>query len=173
MQQARAIGLDPALALVAARIGTDAKDPREDRCVNLGGRGARLARREEEEYSTYCDDEQRRQPGWIGRPDSHRYLRAGPKLALADSVVPATARRSCATLSTQDADFEGLPDVKFRARKTTDRPGQPVLYGVQVPVVQGGQSVPLLLEETQSRETTTGEPPVQVMVAVLAVGLMT
>jgi len=54
------------------------KDPREDRCVNLGGRGARLARREEEEYSTYCDDEQRSQPGWIGRPNSHRYLRAGP-----------------------------------------------------------------------------------------------
>jgi toxin FitB len=45
------------------------------------------------------------------------------KLALADSVVLATARQSSATLWTQDADFEGLPDVKFRAKKTTDRPG--------------------------------------------------
>jgi hypothetical protein len=25
-----------------------------------------MARREEEEYSTYCDDEQRSQLGWIG-----------------------------------------------------------------------------------------------------------
>jgi maltooligosyltrehalose trehalohydrolase len=34
--------------------------------ISVRRRGARLARREEEEYSTYCDDEQRRQPGWIG-----------------------------------------------------------------------------------------------------------
>jgi hypothetical protein len=34
--------------------------------LRVGRRGARLARREEEEYSTYCDDEQRRQLGWIG-----------------------------------------------------------------------------------------------------------
>ena len=45
------------------------------------------------------------------------------KLALADSVVLATARQSEATLWTQDADFEGLPDVKFRAKKSTARPG--------------------------------------------------
>jgi toxin FitB len=69
MQQARVVDLDSALALVAARIGVDAK------------------------------------------------------LALADSVVLATARQSEATLWTQDADFEGLPDVKFRAKKSTDRPG--------------------------------------------------
>jgi predicted nucleic acid-binding protein len=48
---------------------------------------------------------------------------ADTKLALADSVVLATARQSDATLWTQDADFEGLPDVKFRAKKSPDRPG--------------------------------------------------
>jgi predicted nucleic acid-binding protein len=69
MQQARVVDLDSALALIAARIGTDTK------------------------------------------------------LALADSVVLATARNSDATLWTQDADFEGLPDVKFRAKKSAARPG--------------------------------------------------
>ncbi len=39
------------------------------------------------------------------------------RLALADSVVLATARQADATLWTQDADFEGLPGVKFRAEK--------------------------------------------------------
>jgi hypothetical protein len=34
----------------------------EDR-VQIGRRGTRLARREEKEYWTYCDDEQRSQPG--------------------------------------------------------------------------------------------------------------
>lgn len=45
------------------------------------------------------------------------------KLALADSVVLATARQTEATLWTQDADFEDLPDVKFRVKKSTARPG--------------------------------------------------
>ncbi|MGD0836180.1 MAG: hypothetical protein ABSB49_05985 [Polyangia bacterium] len=40
------------------------------------------------------------------------------KPALADSVVLATARQSDATLWTQDADLEGLPDVKFRAKRS-------------------------------------------------------
>jgi predicted nucleic acid-binding protein len=48
---------------------------------------------------------------------------ADTKLALADSVVLATARQADATLWTQDADFEGLPDVKFRAKKSSARPG--------------------------------------------------
>jgi predicted nucleic acid-binding protein len=69
MQQGRIVELDSALALIAARIGTDTK------------------------------------------------------LALADSVVLATARQADATLWTQDADFEGLPDVKFRAKKSSARPG--------------------------------------------------
>lgn len=69
MQQARVVDLDSALALVAAKLGIDAK------------------------------------------------------LALADSVVLATARQSDATLWTQDADFEGLPDVKFRAKRSAERPG--------------------------------------------------
>lgn len=35
------------------------------------------------------------------------------KLAMADSLILATARASDAILWTQDADFEGLPGVKF------------------------------------------------------------
>ncbi len=69
MQRACVVDLDSALALVAAKIGIDAK------------------------------------------------------LALADSVVLATARQSDATLWTQDADFEGLPEVKFRAKRSAERPG--------------------------------------------------
>ena len=36
--------------------------------LRVGRRGARLARREEEEYSTYCDEEQRSRAGWIVAP---------------------------------------------------------------------------------------------------------
>jgi len=43
-------------------------------------------------------------------------ISADGKLALADSVVLATARRFDATLWTQDADLEGLPGVRYRAR---------------------------------------------------------
>lgn len=38
------------------------------------------------------------------------------KLPLADSVVFATALLHDATLWTQDADFEGLPNVRYRAK---------------------------------------------------------
>lgn len=38
------------------------------------------------------------------------------KLPLADSVILATARRFDATVWTQDGDFDGLPDVKFRSK---------------------------------------------------------
>lgn len=38
------------------------------------------------------------------------------KLPLADSVLLATAYAFDATLWTQDADFEGLPGVQYRAR---------------------------------------------------------
>lgn len=38
------------------------------------------------------------------------------KLPLADSVILATARRHGATLWTQDADFEGLDDVRYVAK---------------------------------------------------------
>ena len=34
-----------------------------------------------------------------------------------------TARQAEAVLWTQDADFEGLPGVKFRAKKGVARPG--------------------------------------------------
>lgn len=43
-------------------------------------------------------------------------LSADGKLALADSVVLATARRFEAILWTQDSDFEGLAGVRYRAR---------------------------------------------------------
>jgi predicted nucleic acid-binding protein len=39
------------------------------------------------------------------------------RLPMADSVVLATARLHQATLWTQDSDFEGLPEVRYRARK--------------------------------------------------------
>lgn len=39
------------------------------------------------------------------------------KLPLADSVVLATARSCEATLWTQDADFEGLAGIRYRAKR--------------------------------------------------------
>jgi predicted nucleic acid-binding protein len=38
------------------------------------------------------------------------------RLPLADSVILATASRERATIWTQDADFEGIDGVRFRAR---------------------------------------------------------
>jgi toxin FitB len=46
------------------------------------------------------------------------HLGVAAKLPLADSVVLATARQHEATLWTQDADFEHLPGVRFRAERT-------------------------------------------------------
>lgn len=40
------------------------------------------------------------------------------RLPLADSVILATANAFNATLWTQDADFEGLPGVQYRPRKS-------------------------------------------------------
>jgi toxin FitB len=40
------------------------------------------------------------------------------RLPMADSVVLATAKLHHATLWTQDADFEGLPGVRYRPRKS-------------------------------------------------------
>ena len=39
-------------------------------------------------------------------------------LPMADSVVLATAKLHEATLWTQDADFEGLPGVRYRSRRS-------------------------------------------------------
>ena len=39
------------------------------------------------------------------------------KLPMADAVILATARASGATLWTQDADFEGIPGVRYVVRK--------------------------------------------------------
>ncbi len=39
------------------------------------------------------------------------------KLPMADSIILATARAEHAVIWTQDADFESLPGVKFRAKK--------------------------------------------------------
>jgi predicted nucleic acid-binding protein len=38
------------------------------------------------------------------------------RLPLADSIILATARAFDATLWTQDADFDGVPGVRYRAR---------------------------------------------------------
>ena len=38
-------------------------------------------------------------------------------IAMADSVMLATARRHKATLWTQDADFQGIPDVRYFTRQ--------------------------------------------------------
>ena len=40
-------------------------------------------------------------------------LSAELKLPMADSIILATARQCAATIWTQDADFEGLADVRF------------------------------------------------------------
>lgn len=40
------------------------------------------------------------------------------KLPLADSVILATARLNDAVLWTQDSDFEGLDDVRFKPKKS-------------------------------------------------------
>ena len=48
--------------------------------------------------------------------DSAR-LSLSEKIPLADSVILATARAHGATLWTQDADFEGLPGVRYVKRK--------------------------------------------------------
>lgn len=45
-------------------------------------------------------------------------LSADLKMALADSVILATARAYDATVWTQDADFEGLENVEYRAHRT-------------------------------------------------------
>ena len=39
------------------------------------------------------------------------------RLPMADSIILATARLHGATLWTQDADFQGLPEVKYRKKK--------------------------------------------------------
>ena len=44
-------------------------------------------------------------------------LSAQLKLPTADSVILATARAHKATIWTQDADFEKLPDVKYRVKR--------------------------------------------------------
>lgn len=45
-------------------------------------------------------------------------LSANLRMALADSVILATARAYDATVWTQDADFEGLESVEYRAHRT-------------------------------------------------------
>jgi predicted nucleic acid-binding protein len=45
-------------------------------------------------------------------------LSAELKLPLADSIILCTAQQHGATLWTQDADFKGMPHVKFKARRS-------------------------------------------------------
>jgi len=46
-------------------------------------------------------------------PDAAR-LSYSARLPMADSIMLATARACGAVLWTQDADFKGLPDVRFK-----------------------------------------------------------
>lgn len=41
------------------------------------------------------------------------------KLPLADSIILATARRHKATVWTQDQDFDGLENVRYKAKRGT------------------------------------------------------
>ena len=45
-------------------------------------------------------------------------ISASQKLPMADSIIIATARAENATIWTQDADFKGLEQVRFRAKKS-------------------------------------------------------
>ena len=63
------------------------------------------------------------QQGRVVELDAALALRAAAlgrrhKLPLADSIVYATAQAGEAELWTQDADFEGLPGVSFRAKRS-------------------------------------------------------
>jgi PIN domain. len=62
------------------------------------------------------------QQGKVVELDAALALRAAAlglrhRLPLADSIVYATAQAGGALLWTQDADFEGLPDVRFRPKQ--------------------------------------------------------
>ncbi len=62
------------------------------------------------------------QQGKVAELDAALALRAAAlglrhKLPLADSIVYATAQAGTATVWTQDADFENLPDVRFKAKR--------------------------------------------------------
>ena len=48
-------------------------------------------------------------------------LSSATGLALADSIVLATARSEDAVLWTQDSDFQGLPDVEYRKHRRSKR----------------------------------------------------
>jgi len=45
-------------------------------------------------------------------------ISAKEKLPMADSIILASARAENAVLWTQDSDFQQLPEVKFRAKKS-------------------------------------------------------
>lgn len=47
------------------------------------------------------------------------------RLPLADSIIFATAERHGALLWTQDADFEGLPNVRYFSKLERPNPGAP------------------------------------------------
>ncbi len=62
------------------------------------------------------------QQGQVVELDAALALRAAAlglrhRLPLADSIVYATAQAGSATVWTQDADFENLPGVEFRAKR--------------------------------------------------------
>ena len=63
----------------ATSVAANSKDPQEDRFAKSGRRGARPARREERAYAGACKRRATPPAGMDRRPESHRYLRAGPR----------------------------------------------------------------------------------------------
>ena len=53
----------------------------------------------------------------LGPANRARDTSLAHRLPLADAIVLATARAAAATLWTQDKDFEGLPRVRFHAKR--------------------------------------------------------
>jgi hypothetical protein len=99
------------------------KGPRMDKSIEDRGRDARMARREEGEYSTYLTDEQRSQPGWIGREDER--VVHSQALATSDGVVEPP--QLGAPISTGEALATG-PDRALRQRDRS-RPPPPSRRG--------------------------------------------
>lgn len=66
-------------------------------------------------------------------------LSAGTGLAMADSVVLATARDADATLWTQDSDFEGMDGVEYRRRTEAPHGLRPIRQSPGLVVESGGE----------------------------------
>jgi hypothetical protein len=100
----------------------------------------------------------------------------GPRLPAAVRGSRGRARIAVGALRAPPTDSLTLtrPAGRGPAPRAARQSPTSSIYGVQVPSVQAGQVLPpSLVDHTQSSDTTTGAPPAQVIVAVLAVLLIT